>query len=108
MLAVAALGQALIFALSGSVALLADLIHNFGDALTRSRWGLRSSCARRHRVKRFDFWVAAVAVIAVLSAGVLAGFFIGIALSLVWFVYVATTPACLSSAASPAPRCSAT
>jgi len=33
-LAVAAVGQALIFALSGSVALLADLIHNFGDALT--------------------------------------------------------------------------
>ena len=33
-LALAAVAQTLIFALSGSVALLADLIHNFGDALT--------------------------------------------------------------------------
>jgi cation diffusion facilitator family transporter len=33
-LGVAALAQTLIFVLSGSVALLADLIHNFGDALT--------------------------------------------------------------------------
>lgn len=36
-LALAAVAQTLIFALSGSVALLADLIHNFGDALTASR-----------------------------------------------------------------------
>ena len=34
------------------------------------------------RVKRFDFWVAAAAIVAVLSAGVLAGVVIGIALSL--------------------------
>ena len=47
---------------------------------------------RLYRVKRFDFWVAAVAVIGVLSAGVLAGVVIGIALSLVWLVYVATAP----------------
>ena len=47
---------------------------------------------RLYRVKRFDFWVAAVAVVAVLSAGVLAGVVIGIALSLVWLVYVATSP----------------
>jgi len=33
-LAVAALAQTAIFVLSGSVALLADVIHNFGDALT--------------------------------------------------------------------------
>jgi cation diffusion facilitator family transporter len=33
-LALAALVQTVIFAASGSVALLADLIHNFGDALT--------------------------------------------------------------------------
>jgi divalent metal cation (Fe/Co/Zn/Cd) transporter len=33
-LALAALAQVAIFAVSGSVALLADLIHNFGDALT--------------------------------------------------------------------------
>jgi len=33
-LAVTAVAQTLVFSLSGSVALLADLIHNFGDALT--------------------------------------------------------------------------
>ncbi|HEY6069424.1 MAG TPA: hypothetical protein VIU81_12095 [Gaiellaceae bacterium] len=33
-MAVTALVQAVIFVLSGSVALLADLIHNVGDALT--------------------------------------------------------------------------
>ena len=47
---------------------------------------------RLRRVKPFDFWVAATAIVAVLSAGVLAGVVIGIALSLVWLVYVATTP----------------
>lgn len=47
---------------------------------------------RLYRVKRFDFWVAAAAIVAVLSAGVLAGVAIGIALSLVWLVYVATSP----------------
>jgi cation diffusion facilitator family transporter len=40
LLAVAAAVQAAIFALSGSVALLADLIHNFGDALTAVPLGI--------------------------------------------------------------------
>ena len=48
---------------------------------------------RLRRVKPFDFWVAATAIVAVLSAGVLAGVVIGIALSLIWLVYVVTTPA---------------
>jgi cation diffusion facilitator family transporter len=39
-LGVAALLQTLIFAASGSVALLADLIHNFGDALTAIPLGI--------------------------------------------------------------------
>jgi divalent metal cation (Fe/Co/Zn/Cd) transporter len=39
-LLVAALVQLTIFALSGSVALLADLIHNFGDALTAVPLGI--------------------------------------------------------------------
>ena len=47
---------------------------------------------RLYRVKRFDFWVAVAAVIAVLSAGVLTGVVVGIALSVVWLVYVATSP----------------
>jgi divalent metal cation (Fe/Co/Zn/Cd) transporter len=39
-LGVAAVAQTVIFALSGSVALLADLIHNFGDALTAVPLGI--------------------------------------------------------------------
>jgi cation diffusion facilitator family transporter len=50
-LALAAIAQTLIFVLSGSVALLADLIHNFGDALTAVPLGiafwLRSERAER-------------------------------------------------------------
>jgi cation diffusion facilitator family transporter len=50
-LGVAAVVQTIIFALSGSVALLADLIHNFGDALTAVPLGvafwLRSERAER-------------------------------------------------------------
>ncbi|MGZ4197513.1 MAG: SulP family inorganic anion transporter [Solirubrobacteraceae bacterium] len=48
---------------------------------------------RLYRVTRFDFWVAIAAIVGVLSAGVLAGVVIGVALSLVWLIYVATTPA---------------
>jgi SulP family sulfate permease len=47
---------------------------------------------RLHRVARVDFWIAAAAIAGVLSAGVLAGVVIGVVLSLVWLVYVATTP----------------
>ena len=47
---------------------------------------------RLHRVTRFDFWVAVAAIIGVLSAGVLAGVVIGVALSLGWLIYVATRP----------------
>jgi cation diffusion facilitator family transporter len=50
-LGAAAAAQTLIFVLSGSVALLADLIHNFGDALTALPLGaaflLRSGRAER-------------------------------------------------------------
>ena len=48
---------------------------------------------RLFRVKRFDFWIAVVALLGVLSAGVLAGVVIGIALSIGWLVYVSATPA---------------
>jgi SulP family sulfate permease len=47
---------------------------------------------RLYRVTRFDFWIAAAAVLGVLSAGVLAGVVIGIILSLGWLIYVATQP----------------
>jgi sulfate permease, SulP family len=48
---------------------------------------------RLYRVTRFDFWIAGAAILAVLSAGVLAGVVIGVALSLGWLIYVATRPA---------------
>ncbi len=47
---------------------------------------------RLYRVTRFDFWIAATAIVCVLSAGVLAGVVIGVVLSLGWLVYVATQP----------------
>jgi high affinity sulfate transporter 1 len=48
---------------------------------------------RLWRVKRIDFWIAVLAIIGVLSAGVLAGVVVGIALSIGWLVYVSSTPA---------------
>ncbi len=48
---------------------------------------------RLFRVKRPDFWIAIVALLGVLSAGVLAGVIIGIALSIGWLVYVSAVPA---------------
>jgi cation diffusion facilitator family transporter len=59
----AALAQTAIFALSGSVALLADLIHNFGDALTAVPLGI-AFVLRSERAERFAglFVVAAIFV----------------------------------------------
>jgi high affinity sulfate transporter 1 len=47
---------------------------------------------RLYRVTRVDFWIAAAAIVGVLSAGVLFGVIIGVVLSLVWLIYVATRP----------------
>ena len=47
---------------------------------------------RMRRVSRVDFWVAVAALLGTLVFGILAGVVIGIALSLVWLVYVATHP----------------
>ena len=47
---------------------------------------------RLYRVARVDFWIAVAAIVGVLSAGVLAGVVIGVALSLVWLIHVATRP----------------
>ncbi len=47
---------------------------------------------RLARVKRFDFWVAVSALVATLVFGVLAGVAIGVAMSLVWLVSVASRP----------------
>jgi SulP family sulfate permease len=48
---------------------------------------------RLRRIARFDFAIALAAIVGVLSAGVLAGVVIGVALSLIWLVRVATSPA---------------
>jgi anti-anti-sigma factor len=47
---------------------------------------------RLRHVSRVDFWIAVAAIIGVLSAGVLAGVMIGIALSILWLVYISVTP----------------
>ncbi|WP_345151062.1 SulP family inorganic anion transporter [Arthrobacter ginkgonis] len=47
---------------------------------------------RLARVQRFDFWIAVVAILGTLIFGVLAGVVIGIGLSLIWLVSVATHP----------------
>ena len=47
---------------------------------------------RLFRVQRFDFWVAIAALVSTLAFGVLAGVVIGIGLSLLWLVRVATNP----------------
>src|SRR5437764_1632729 len=47
---------------------------------------------RLARVQRFDFWVAVSALTGALVFGVLAGVVIGIALSLIWLISVATRP----------------
>ena len=47
---------------------------------------------RLRRVARVDFWIAAAAIVGVLSVGVLGGVVIGVALSLLWLIHVATAP----------------
>jgi high affinity sulfate transporter 1 len=47
---------------------------------------------RLAKVLRFDFWIAIAAIIATLLVGVLAGVIIGIGLSLIWLIAVATHP----------------
>jgi sulfate permease, SulP family len=47
---------------------------------------------RLARVQRLDFWIAIAAIVATLLFGVLAGVMIGIGLSLIWLVSVATRP----------------
>jgi SulP family sulfate permease len=48
---------------------------------------------RLWRVRRVDFSIAVLAIVGVLSAGVLAGVAIGVALSVGWMLYASATPA---------------
>jgi SulP family sulfate permease len=47
---------------------------------------------RLARVQRFDFWIAVAAIVGTLLFGVLAGVVIGMGLSVVWLISVATRP----------------
>ena len=47
---------------------------------------------RLSRVQRFDFWIAVAAIAGTLLLGVLAGVMVGIGLSLIWLISVATRP----------------
>jgi cation diffusion facilitator family transporter len=70
LLAATAAAQALVFALSGSVALLADLIHNAGDALTAVPLGI-AFLVRSERAER----LAGLAVVgAILVSAAVAAF----------------------------------
>ena len=68
-LGLTAIAQALVFALSDSVALLADLIHNFGDALTAVPLGI-AFLLRSERAERGAglFVVAAIFISACVAA----------------------------------------
>ncbi len=67
-LAVTAALQAVVFAMSGSVALLADLIHNGGDALTAVPLGL----AFLTRSERGERWAGRLVVVAIFVSAVVA------------------------------------
>src|SRR5712692_4828894 len=77
-LLVTALFQAVVVVLSGSVALLADTIHNFGDAATAIPLGIAFWLARRRPSRRFpyglgrveDFAGLAIIMIIAMSAAV--------------------------------------
>jgi cation diffusion facilitator family transporter len=59
-LAVTAVGQALVFVVSGSVALLADTIHNLSDALTALPLWLAFVLVRRPASRRFTYGLGRV------------------------------------------------
>jgi len=72
-LAVAAIAQAAVFTASGSVALLADLIHNFGDELTAVPLGIAFALRSRVAERRAGLVVVAAIFVSACVAGVEAG-----------------------------------
>jgi cation diffusion facilitator family transporter len=65
-----AVAQTLVFALSGSVALLADLIHNFGDALTAVPLGIAFWLRTARAERGAGLFVVAAIFISACVAGV--------------------------------------
>lgn len=80
-LAVTAVLQLVVVLISGSVALLADTIHNFGDATTAIPLGIAVVLARRKPSKRFTFGygrvedLAGIAILlTILASAIVAGY----------------------------------
>jgi Co/Zn/Cd efflux system component len=69
-LGAAALAQTIIYVASGSVALLADLIHNFGDALTAVPLGIAFALQSRSAERRAGLAVVAAILASACVAGV--------------------------------------
>jgi cation diffusion facilitator family transporter len=69
-LGVAAVAQTLVFIASGSIALLADLIHNFGDALTAVPLGIAFALRSQVAERRAGLAVVAAIFISACVAGV--------------------------------------
>jgi cation diffusion facilitator family transporter len=69
-LGVTAAAQAVVFALSGSVALLADLIHNAGDAATAIPLGIAFAL----RSARAERWAGLAVVLAIFISACVAGY----------------------------------
>jgi cation diffusion facilitator family transporter len=69
-LGVTAAAQALVYVLSGSVALLADLIHNAGDAATAIPLGIAFAL----RSARAERWAGMAVVLAILISACVAGY----------------------------------
>jgi divalent metal cation (Fe/Co/Zn/Cd) transporter len=69
-LGLAAVAQTVVFALSGSVALLADLIHNFGDALTAVPLGIAFVMRSERAERSAGLFVVAAILVSACVAGV--------------------------------------
>jgi divalent metal cation (Fe/Co/Zn/Cd) transporter len=69
-LGLAALAQTVVFVASGSVALLADLIHNFGDALTAVPLGVAFALRSQIAERRAGLAVVAAIFVSACVAGV--------------------------------------
>ena len=69
-LGLTAIAQTVVFSLSGSVALLADLIHNFGDALTAIPLGIAFLLRSQRAERGAGMFVVAAIFISALVAGV--------------------------------------
>jgi cation diffusion facilitator family transporter len=69
-LAVTAAAQAVVFVASGSVALLADLIHNFGDALTAVPLGVAFLLRSERAERTAGLFVVAAIFVSACVAGV--------------------------------------